>query len=76
MCFRYVLNTTVEGPHEDYVHTLQMRPLSTSASPDRHHMAVTSSRDGKFKLWNLVDDTDIYSRICLMFNICTIEILS
>lgn len=27
------------------------------------HSVVTSSVDGKFKTWTLVDDTDIYSKL-------------
>ncbi|XP_053374585.1 WD repeat-containing protein 75-like [Mercenaria mercenaria] len=56
----FVLNTSVEMPHEEKVHSLKFRPVSTTASSGMEHMAVTSSSDGKFKIWLLVDDTDIY----------------
>lgn len=40
------------------------------------HSVVTSSVDGKFKTWTLVDDTDIYSElkpvIIYSFNMSTI----
>ena len=54
---RYTLNTNVDMPHTNEVHTLKFRP----PVKDRDLMAVTSSSDGKFKLWSIVDDTDIYS---------------
>ncbi|XP_052809622.1 WD repeat-containing protein 75-like [Mya arenaria] len=56
----YVLNTTVEWPHSETICTLKMRPISQTSSHDKRHMAVTTSADGKFKIWVLVDDTDIY----------------
>ncbi|XP_052259102.1 WD repeat-containing protein 75-like isoform X2 [Dreissena polymorpha] len=54
----YVLNTTVEAPHVEAVHTLKMRP--GSGVKGSQAMAVTASNDGKFKLWRVTDDTDIY----------------
>jgi len=55
--YSYVLNTTVEMPHTEPVKSLIMRP-GTSGPP----MAVTTSGDGKFKIWQLADDTDIYRK--------------
>ncbi|KAL5006753.1 hypothetical protein ScPMuIL_015559 [Solemya velum] len=55
----YVLNTTVELTNQDRVHSLKFRPCcggGNSLDP----MVVTTSSDGKFRLWTLVDDTDIY----------------
>ncbi len=56
---RYVLNTSVDCPHIDLVCSLKFRPEPVN---DPAPMAVTTSLDGKFKLWKLVDDTDIYSK--------------
>ena len=58
----YVLNTTVELPHEQRVASLEFRPSSQASSPGMEHMLVTTSADGKFKTWVLEDDTDIYSK--------------
>ena len=51
------MNTTVEFPHTGKVTTLKFRATGRDGSV----MAVTTCKDGKFKLWSLVDDTDIYS---------------
>ena len=56
--FSYNLNTTVESPHSSKVETLKFRENSKNGSV----MAVTTCKDGKFKLWSLIDDTDIYSK--------------
>ena len=61
-CFSYVLNTTVEQPHDQRVASLEFRPQSETSAVGTEHMLVTSSGDGKFKTWLLVDDTDIYSK--------------
>ncbi len=57
--FRYILNTSVDFPHNQHVNTLKFRP---HCDPNPV-MAVSTSSDGKFKLWALIDDTDIYSKI-------------
>ncbi|KAH3706447.1 hypothetical protein DPMN_065833 [Dreissena polymorpha] len=51
------------------VHTLNMRPGSgvkgshvMSEVKGLKATAVTASVDGKFKLWRVTDDTDIYSK--------------
>ncbi|KAL4222402.1 WD repeat-containing protein 75 [Mactra antiquata] len=56
----FILNTIVEEPHNDTVNTLKFRPLHSQSSAGMENMAVTSGNDGKFKIWNLVDDSDIY----------------
>ena len=45
----------VDYPHTQKIHTLKFRPGDLSP------MVVTSAYDNRFKLWLLVDDTDIYS---------------
>lgn len=54
----YVLNTSVEMPHTQRVCTVKFRPVIKGETG----MAVTTCGDGKFKLWALVDDTDIYRK--------------
>ncbi|KAL3831907.1 hypothetical protein ACJMK2_023601 [Sinanodonta woodiana] len=56
----YVLNTTVEMAHEKRILSLRSRPTLLPSRKDPQPMMVTSSSDGKFKLWSLVDDTDIH----------------
>ena len=56
---RYSLNTIVHYPHDKKVVDLKFRPHGDDL--DIVHSAVTSSEDGKFKTWTLVDDSDIYS---------------
>ena len=60
--FSYILNTTVEQPHDQRVAALEFRPVSEVSDVGTELMLVTSSGDGKFKTWLLVDDTDIYSK--------------
>ncbi|EZA57753.1 WD repeat-containing protein [Ooceraea biroi] len=47
----FVLNTSIELPHEDGVNTLQFQPNTTF--DDEEWLAVTTGKDNKFKLWNL-----------------------
>ncbi|XP_072179369.1 WD repeat-containing protein 75-like [Diadema setosum] len=56
-CFR--LNTTVESPHQGAINNLCFRPPSGQGTKDDVPMATTTSKDGKFKTWSLVDDTDV-----------------
>lgn len=58
---RYALNTVVHYPHDKKVVDLKFRPHGDDL--DVVHSVVTSSVDGKFKTWTLVDDTDIYSKL-------------
>ena len=53
------MNTCVDLPHTKCIHTLCFRPRGATDSPP---MAVTTSHDGKFKLWLIADDTNIYSK--------------
>lgn len=58
---RYALNTVVHYPHDKKVVDLKFCPHGDDL--DVVHSVVTSSVDGKFKTWTLVDDTDIYSEL-------------
>ncbi|XP_013389673.1 WD repeat-containing protein 75-like [Lingula anatina] len=53
----FVLNTTVDLPHSDVIHTLKFR---SHGNGSRTPLCLTTSRDGKFKIWTLVEDSDIY----------------
>lgn len=66
--FSFVLNTSVETPHDGSVNALKFRPFHEQSSLGMQHLVVTSSNDEKFKIWNLVDDTDIYSMFDLSPN--------
>nr|XP_054767963.1 WD repeat-containing protein 75-like isoform X1 [Lytechinus pictus] len=55
----FTLNTTVEMPHQEVINALQFRPSGKGHSKCEDAMVVTTSADGKFKLWMLVDDTDV-----------------
>ena len=53
----YELNTNVSMPHSDGVLALAFQPgLLGQQSP----CLVSIGLDSKFKIWRLVDDTDIY----------------
>ncbi|XP_005996584.1 WD repeat-containing protein 75 isoform X2 [Latimeria chalumnae] len=54
----FTLNTTINMPHEDRITALcfYSADVSESGTP----MLVTASKDGRFKAWALVDDSDIY----------------
>ncbi|KAI8793076.1 WD repeat-containing protein 75 [Biomphalaria glabrata] len=52
----YVLNTSVESPHEKRITSMVYRPRNQNRAPT----LVTVGSDLCFKLWTLVDDTDIY----------------
>ena len=59
--FRYILNTCVDPPHDDKVTGLTFQPswkrhMSESGHSLVVHMAVTTSLDGRFKSWVLVDE--------------------
>ena len=67
--FRYILNTCVDPPHDDKVTGLTFQPSwrrhrgwsgqqqSKDESPRQViHMAITTSLDGRFKSWVLVDE--------------------
>lgn len=54
---RYVLNTCVEPPHEAEITSLifQPHPKSNQKTKSATPLAVTTSKDRKFKSWALVD---------------------
>ena len=63
--FRYVLNTCVDPPHDDKVTGLLFQPSRSHTHCSRRahqsknqlvHMAITTSVDGRFKSWVLVDE--------------------
>ncbi|KYN04804.1 WD repeat-containing protein 75 [Cyphomyrmex costatus] len=47
----FVLNTSIELPHENGINALHFQPDTTF--DDGEWLAVTTGRDNKFKLWNL-----------------------
>eukprot|EP00058_Branchiostoma_floridae_P023341 XP_002608831.1 hypothetical protein BRAFLDRAFT_125616 [Branchiostoma floridae] len=53
----FELNTTVDCPHQGKVNALVFQPHFGADLPPT---AVSAGDDGKFKIWTLVDDTDIY----------------
>ncbi|OWF35767.1 WD repeat-containing protein 75-like [Mizuhopecten yessoensis] len=55
----YTLNTTVEVPHDKVIKCLRFRP-DTFTDNNEDPMVVTTSEDGKFKIWSNMDDTNIY----------------
>lgn len=61
----YVLNTEVNSPHRGRaVVALAFQPRQPSESqPANQPCLVTLGRDDQFKIWRLVDDTDIYRKI-------------
>ncbi|CAK6448072.1 unnamed protein product [Pipistrellus nathusii] len=54
----FLLNTKVSAPHEDCITALCFRSADKSDVPT----LVTASRDGRFKVWVLADDSDIYRK--------------
>lgn len=50
----YVPNTCVDPPHDDKVEALHFQPQQRNSSLG--HLAVTASRDGKFKIWLLAEE--------------------
>ncbi|XP_072903108.1 WD repeat-containing protein 75 [Hemitrygon akajei] len=55
----FVLNTTICAPHENHISNVCFQNLDDSRSPPT---LVTSSLDGRFKVWILGDDSDIYQK--------------
>ena len=64
---RYVPNTCVDPPHDDKVEALHFQPHQRNSSLG--HLAVTASRDGKFKIWLLAEEQVIEGKMCLI-NVC------
>lgn len=57
----YSLNTRVEYPHEDKITKMLFRPPNPNKGSSKETPnLVTLGRDNCFKLWILLDDTDIY----------------
>lgn len=56
----FVLNTSVEFPHENGINALKFQPNTSLNGYD--HFVVTSGKDNKFKLWNLVDPESTYKQ--------------
>ncbi|XP_067405145.1 WD repeat-containing protein 75 isoform X2 [Emydura macquarii macquarii] len=52
----FTLNTRINMPHESHVTALCFR--DTDELKDETLMLVTASKDGRFKVWVLVDDSD------------------
>ncbi|XP_076044611.1 WD repeat-containing protein l(2)05287 [Oratosquilla oratoria] len=55
------LNTSIEMPHCKSINTLALQPIDKGEYP----MCITGSDDNKFKLWGVVDDSDIHRQ-----NVC------
>lgn len=60
----FTLNTSVELPHELGINALQFQPNSLFGDEDS--LVVTTGKDQKFKLWNLIEPTSIYSKKFLL----------
>ncbi|GFR81903.1 WD repeat-containing protein 75-like [Elysia marginata] len=59
----YTLNTRVEDPHEERITKMLFRPPSPNkTSSEQTPCLVTVGQDSCFKLWILLDDTDIYRK--------------
>ncbi|XP_047366330.1 WD repeat-containing protein 75 isoform X1 [Vespa velutina] len=56
----FTLNTSVELPHELGINALQFQPNSLFGDEDS--LVVTTGKDQKFKLWNLIEPTSIYKK--------------
>ncbi|XP_037804884.1 LOW QUALITY PROTEIN: uncharacterized protein LOC119599216 [Penaeus monodon] len=58
----WYLDTSVEMPHDKSINSIVFKPSSGSASSPEF---VTCSDDGKFKVWEIIKDANIY-RECIM----------
>ncbi|KAK7084697.1 hypothetical protein SK128_022830 [Halocaridina rubra] len=56
---RWTLNTSVHMPHDNYVNEITFMPSSKS---ENTAMCVSCSDDGKFKIWEVLDNSDIYKQ--------------
>lgn len=71
-CFHsYTLNTTVEMPHNKAVTCVRIRP--ETGEDDDQPMVVTTSQDGYFKTWTLVDDSNIYSMYFILSFVVNVQ---
>ncbi|ESO84533.1 hypothetical protein LOTGIDRAFT_236208 [Lottia gigantea] len=57
----YILNTSVEFPHEEEIHWLKFRPWCRGNKDLL--MVVSTCQDGSFKLWSAEDSTDLYGTV-------------
>ncbi|XP_048245005.1 WD repeat-containing protein 75-like [Haliotis rufescens] len=55
----YEMNTVVDRPHDKALCSLTFRPYNSSIR-SMLPLVVSGGQDCRFKLWTLVDDTDIY----------------
>lgn len=56
----YELNSSIELPHEDGVNALSFQPITD----EDNVLAVTTGKDDKFKLWNLMEPShSMYNNI-------------
>lgn len=63
VCFHsdsFLLNTTVERPHDADVNALEFQPWQKNREGN-NPVAVTASLDGKFKVWRYGDNFNNYS---------------
>nr|XP_004660322.1 WD repeat-containing protein 75 [Jaculus jaculus] len=54
----FVLNTKIAMPHDDHITALCFCNAEKAENPT----LVTASKDGRFKVWILTDDSDIYRK--------------
>ncbi|XP_046621539.1 WD repeat-containing protein 75 [Neodiprion virginianus] len=56
----FVLNTSIEYPHNGAVNALQFQPMALLSSDEL--AVVTTGADKKYKIWRLVEPTSIYKK--------------
>lgn len=54
----FILNTSIEYPHELGVNGLEFQPTATTEDL----LCASTGNDNQFKIWSLVDTTDIYRK--------------
>ncbi|XP_072029311.1 WD repeat-containing protein 75-like [Amphiura filiformis] len=59
----FKLNTVIESPHESQVYALQLRSTKEVDGFLHDPLAVTTANDKKFKVWRLLDDEDVNSKM-------------
>lgn len=55
---RFVLNTSIEYPHEKGINSLEFQSSSNALDL----LCATSGNDEQFKIWSLADTTNIYRK--------------
>lgn len=58
-CFRFVLNTSIELPHDVGVNALLFQPGDPFG--EQIPLVVTTGKDERFKLWSMIEPTSVYS---------------